>query len=88
MKCKKGLCLICEKEIATPCSHCQKSWTNTEHYTEVQLSWTNGSKMATAVCVDCSKGPVWTANRDEMTQAIWNEWDRLGATYDKAVKLA
>lgn len=87
MKCEKGLCLVCEKVIAEPCGHCGNAWKNNEQYTHVQLQWSNGSRMDVPVCVGCSKDAVWKADKMAMTQAIWDAWDRLGGTYDKAVTL-
>lgn len=88
MKCEKGFCLVCEKQIASPCSSCGVGWKNSEEYTHVQLTWTNGSKMDVAVCVGCAKDAVWKADKLQMTQAIWDAWDKLGASYSKVVVLA
>lgn len=84
MRCEVGFCLICDKEIASKCSACgAKSW-NSEH-TEIQVPWSNGSKMQIAVCVDCSKKIFTPDEKVGMTQAHFDAWDKLGATYDKAV---
>lgn len=85
MKCEKGLCLVCEKVIATKCGECGQSWKHNEHHTAVELKWSNGSRMSTPVCVECSRGPVWTADRAELTKVIWDAWDKLGATYDRNI---
>lgn len=87
MKCEKGLCLVCEKVIAVPCKECGKSYSNTDEYTHVQLSWSNGSRMDTAVCGTCAKDAVWKADKQALTQAIWDAWDKQRATYDKGVVL-
>lgn len=88
MKCEKGLCLVCEKVIATKCGDCGESWKPTEEHTMVQIPWSNGSKMSVPVCIPCAKGPVWSADKLELTKAIFDAWDKLGATYDKSVVIA
>ncbi len=84
MKCHSGYCLTCDKEIA-PVVNGKRRPGN--QYTEVFLDWSNGSRMRTAVCVDCAKANIWTADRSEMTKAIQEAWDAQGGTYDKAVVL-
>lgn len=84
MKCEYGYCLVCEKEIAKSCGTCSTR-KPTNDYTEIQLLWSNGSKMATAVCIDCAKGPVWKADKPGMTKAIWDAWDKMNHTYDKEI---
>jgi hypothetical protein len=86
MKCEFGYCLVCEKEIARKCGECS-SKTPTGEYTEVTLNWSNGSKMQTAVCIECAPEKIWKADKREMTQAIWDAWDKAGAKYDKGVTL-
>lgn len=84
MKCEFGVCIVCEKEIATKCPTCSKR-SPSEDYTEVQLNWSNGSKMQTAACLDCSKEKVWKADKTELTHAIWDAWDRSNQSYDREV---
>lgn len=84
MRCEFGYCLICDKEIASKCDSCDSKRNNSE-YTEVLLNWSNGSRMTTPVCITCSKGPVWKADKMQMTQAIWDAWDKSGHTYDKGI---
>ena len=84
MKCERGLCLVCEKEIAKTCSACG-AFSNTKDYVEVELTWSNKARMAVPVCTDCSKEKVWKSDKKEMTKAIWDAWDKQGGKYDKAV---
>lgn len=86
MICQKGLCLVCGKEIAKPCPSCGSGWQNVDS-TNVELTWSNGSKMSIPVCTECSKEAVWKADKKELTQAIWDAWDKLGGTYSKEVVL-
>lgn len=84
MTCEKGRCICCGTQIARPCRDCG-SFTNLSEYTEVLLDWSNGSKMSTAVCVACARGPIWKADKKQLTEAIWNAWDKMGHIYDKEV---
>lgn len=86
MTCEIGKCLVCGTEIARKCEGCNSAWKNLGNYTTVEIPWSNGSKMSTAVCMVCSVGPVWKADKMDMTKAIWAAWDRQGVgRYDKAV---
>lgn len=84
MKCKAGICLVCEKPIVQTCITCGNLG-KAVNYTEIQLRWSNGSMMQTPVCRECSVGPVWQADKTALTQAIWSAWDELGARYDKEI---
>lgn len=87
MKCEFGYCLVCEREIARRCGECGTRKPS-DDYTEVQLTWSNGSRMNTAVCVDCAvSGRAHQADKKQMTEAIWRAWDRQGAVYDKGAVL-
>lgn len=84
MKCEPGLCLICEKEIVKTCTSCGvKSWSS-EH-TEIQVDWSNKSKMRVAVCLECSKKKFSPEDKKEMTEAHFAVWDKLGSKYDKEI---
>lgn len=87
MICARGKCLLCEKEIAKPCPTCGQGWQNTDQYTHVKLNWSNGSKMEVAVCVDCSRTAIWRADKTQLTQAIWDAWDKADANYSREVVL-
>lgn len=86
MKCELGLCIVCDKEIMSKCSGCDAKKRNGE-YTEVLLPWSNGSKMAMAVCTDCAPEKVWKADKIEMTKAVWDAWDKKHHTYSKEIVL-
>jgi hypothetical protein len=88
MKCAPGICVHCETEIATKCSDCGNSYKPNEHYTTVEMPWTNGSRMTIPVCIPCSKGPVWVCDKKALTQAVWDQWDKQGGKYDKEVVIA
>lgn len=87
MKCEYGYCLNCEKEIVPICPTCKTARAPNENYTEVELKWSNGAKMKTAVCIQCAKGPIWKADRKSLTQAVWDAWDKSNGDYSKEVVL-
>lgn len=84
MKCKQGYCIICDKEIIHTCHACDKK-TPTPDYTEVEIPWSNGSKMKMAVCTECAKERIWKADKTEMTHAVWQAWDETNQSYDREV---
>lgn len=86
MKCEFGYCSICEKEIAPMVD-------GTRHlgsqYTEVEMKWSNGSKMQVAVCTDCAAANAHATAHAKagITHAHWDVWDKQQGTYDKEVIL-
>ena len=86
MKCEYGFCSVCEKEIAKRCNDCGSRKPGNE-YTEVEVEWSNGSKMKIAVCVTCATTHVWTTPEAKagLTKAHQDYWDKAKGTYDKAV---
>ncbi len=84
MRCKYGFCIVCDKEIAKRCSGCDAR-KPTEDYTEVQLQWSNGSKMQMACCVECSRDAIWKADKAALTRAVQEAWDAEHGSYDPAV---
>ncbi len=86
MRCEFGFCLVCDKILSVDCPGCGRKKTN-EHYTEILIPWSNGSKMTVAVCTECAQGRAAKADKMEMTQAIWDVWDKTGARYDKGIVL-
>lgn len=86
MTAEKGKCLVCGKEIAKPCEHCNTAWQHNQFYTHVDLKLSTGSKMTVAVCTDCAKSSVWSADKKQMMDAIKSEWDKAGGKYDKELQ--
>lgn len=86
MRCEYGFCIVCDKEIASKCSGCDTRKPNGQ-YTEVMLSWSNGSRMSMAVCLDCAPHKIWKTDKKVLTQAVWDAWDKKGHTYDKEIIL-
>lgn len=86
MRCEYGFCIVCDKEIAKACPTCNTKTPN-DQYSEVELTWSNGSKMKTAVCAECAPEKIWKADKEKLTQAIWDSWDKIHAIYPKEVKI-
>lgn len=84
MRAEFGYCLSCEKEIAKPCQTCGTRKAGGE-YNEIQVQWSNGSKMQIAVCLDCAKKTFTEEEKKQMTEAHFKAWDSLGGKYDKGV---
>lgn len=86
MKCEFGYCTTCEKEIALPREGSQTR-IPTNDYSEVEVKWTNGSRMKIAVCVNCAKSHIWATPEAKkgITIAHWEAWDKLGGAYDQRV---
>lgn len=84
MRCQRGYCIACDKEIESRCPTCNHMQKN-EHYTEVQVPWSNGSKMQMQCCIPCSKENVWKVNKQDMTEAVWAAWDKEGGKFDRSI---
>lgn len=86
MRCEFGYCMVCDREIAKTCTACNVR-SKTSDYTEVEIMWSNGSKMRIGICVSCAVSHAWTtpAVKVAMTQAHWDAWDKAGGKYDKEV---
>lgn len=84
-----GVCLVCGKKIRDQCSGCEATKPNA-HYTEVEVAWTNGSKMKVAVCLDCAKNATWATpeGKKAITEWHWAFWDKQGGKYDKEIVIA
>lgn len=84
MRCEFGYCITCDKEIANKCGSCDSKKPNNQ-YTEVAVKWSNGANMQMACCSDCSRDYFWKANKEEMTKAVWQAWDKSGGSYSRDV---
>lgn len=81
-----GVCLVCDKPIRDMASGGRPN----ENYTQVQVTWTNGSKMDVAVCKDCAKDGTWATleGKKRITDWHWAYWDKQNGKYAKAVTVA
>ena len=86
MRAEFGYCIICDKETAKQCSSCNNRAAN-EHYTEVEVEWSNGSKMRIGVCKDCATSHKWATPEAKkgITEAHWKIWDDRHETYSKEI---
>jgi len=81
--------MICDKSIAQTCGACSHK-KPTSDYTEVEIAWTNGAKMKIGVCVACAVSHVWNTPdaKKQITQAHFDHWNKVGASYDKEIVVA
>lgn len=82
-------CMLCGNKTHIECGHCGHVRVN-DQYTQVEVQWTNGSKMMIGLCVDCAnknahQDPQIKAKITELHQA---EWDRAGHRFDREVVIA
>ena len=89
MRCEYGYCVVCDKELTRCCETCGIRSRSPE-YSEVEVTWTNGSVMRIAVCMTCVATKAWTTPESKrgITEAHWAVWDQHGATYDKGIVIA
>lgn len=75
-----GGCVVCDKPIV-------EGGRPTADHTQVEVNWSNGSKMTVGVCRPCATSHAWTTEdgKKKITDWHWAYWDKVGATYDKAV---
>lgn len=80
--------MVCDKEIAKACGSCSTR-KPTRDYTEVQVQWSNGSRMNIAVCIDCATSHVWATPEAKAGIALAHQthWDKHKLIYDPAVTL-
>jgi hypothetical protein len=81
-----GYCLLCNAKIHTQCGHCgEKKFTDQK--TDVEVEWSNGSKMKIGVCVPCAASNAHGTAHGKMlvTKAHHDHWDALGQKHDREV---
>ena len=90
MRAEYGFCMVCDKEIADKCGSCSEGKVKNGHYTEVEVQWSNASRMKIALCKDCATSHAWTTSEAKkgLTQAHWDAWDKTGHTYSKEIVMA
>ena len=79
-----GFCTICGKETA-PLQNGRR--VPSSQFTEVEVEWSNKSKMKIGVCTDCAtENKHATAHgKSAITQAHQEYWDAHQGVYDKGV---
>ena len=70
-----GYCMICNAKTHTQCGTCGTKKFNDQH-TEVEVKWSNGSKMRVGVCVDCAKNNLHdlSENKKKIGDAHHDHW--------------
>lgn len=86
MRCEFGYCMVCDREIAKTCTACGAK-SKTSEYTEVQVEWSNGSKMQIAICISCATRHAFATPEAKagITRAHWDAWNKTGGKYDKEI---
>lgn len=82
-------CMLCDAKTHVECGACGYKKPN-DQYTQVEVQWTNGSKMQIGICVGCAIKNVHAApeNKTLITKLHQDEWDRLGHKYDREIVIA
>lgn len=83
-----GYCMICHGVTHTSCGSCGvKKFT--DQHTEVEMRWSNGSKMKVGVCVHCAmkNAHLEAVNKKKITDAHHNHWSEIRATFDPEVTI-
>lgn len=72
--------MICDKPLITD------GKLNGE-YTEVEVQWSNGSKMRIAVCKKCATDGTWATDSGKDTITDWHHvyWERSGVAVDREI---
>lgn len=77
-----GGCVVCDKPIV-------ENGRPTPDHSQVEVEWSNGSKMTVGVCRECATNHRWAT--EEGKKAIqtwhWTFWDGHQAKYDKGITL-
>ena len=86
MRCEFGYCMICDKETAKICGDCRVK-KPTDQYTEVEVAWSNGSRMKIGVCVDCAVSGAYATSeaKSAITDAHWKHWIKSGHRFDEGI---
>lgn len=83
-----GYCMICGAKTHTICSACGSKKFNDQH-TEVEMKWSNGSKMMVGVCVTCAVKNAHhdPAHKEKVAKAHHDHWMEQGGKVDRGVTL-
>lgn len=86
MAIKMAVCMICDKDIGVTCPECGSRKPNSD-YTQVDVEWSNGSRMVIAVCLNCAHTHAWTTPeaKKKITIAHHDHWTEKGGTFDKEI---
>lgn len=82
---ERGNCLVCNTPIRE-----KPSMKPLGNYTEVQVAWSNGSKVNVGICQPCAISATWATpeGKKSITEWHWNYWDKEGGKYDKEIVVA
>lgn len=71
------------------CMFCGKDHTQPGVHSQVEVMWSNGSRMPIGLCKDCATSHVWTTPEGKTTIRDWHfkYWDENGGRYDKGITI-
>lgn len=77
-----GSCTVCDKPIV-------ENGRMSPDFSEVEVLWSNGSKMKVGVCKSCATDHTWATSEGKKAITDWHftHWDMAHVTYDKEVIL-
>lgn len=83
-----GYCMLCHGETHTKCGTCGVKKFNDQH-TEVEVEWSNGSRMRIGICVHCAtkNAHQHAAAKDKITKAHHDHWTATGGIFDPGVTI-
>lgn len=75
-----GFCILCDKPLT------ENGRLNGE-YTEVEVEWSNKSRMKIAICKDDAMSHAWATaeGKKKITDWHWTYWLAHGAVVDKEI---
>jgi hypothetical protein len=78
-----GGCVVCDRPVF-------EGGKPNEHLTNVEVEWTNGSKMVVGVCKDCASRNAQATPEGKRAITAWHHvyWDRHAGRYDKEIVIA
>ncbi len=78
-----GGCVVCDRAIFD-------QGKPNEHLTNVEVEWTNKSKMMVGVCKSCARENAHCTSAGKQAITKWHHayWDRHAGRYDKEIVVA
>lgn len=80
MKYTPGFCMFCDQSLID-------GGRLNGHYSEVEVQWSNGSKMKIGICKDDAEKHAWTTEEGKKIITDWHHtyWKNQGATMDEKI---
>lgn len=77
-----GFCTVCDKDIT-------KDGKLGPDFSEVEVKWSNGSKMRVGVCRTCATEHRWATPEGKIAIQAWHwtHWNNVRGKYDKDITI-